>query len=122
MCIRDRYLDSAGQTQLLSQTDAAALGLAAAGLQDLGARFATTTHSAFTFDPEGYLVANRADPGVHALVQSLAARFPSTASDEFVDAVEQHYLAHQAAHDSLLQGSAATAEDLNAVYGTVFFG
>jgi hypothetical protein len=115
------YLNSQGITQLVTEAEAAQLGLAAQGYVDGGARFSTTNSSAFTFDAEGYLVANRADAGIQAFVQALAGAFSSTADAEFVEAVEQDFLA-RVELTGVAHGQAATAADLNAAFGTAFAG
>ena len=74
---------------------------------------------AFKFDTEGYLIANHDNAGIQALVASLASKYHSTTSAGFVEAVEQHYLA-QAQLVGLPHGDAASAADLNAVFGTHF--
>ncbi len=113
------FQNGMGQTQLLSQADAQALGLAGKGFKDLGAKFSATNESAFAFDVEGYLVANRGNASVQALVQSLAGSYHSTSDAGFIEAVEQNYLA-QVSLVGLAHGGAATAADLNAVFGTAF--
>jgi hypothetical protein len=115
------YLDSHGRTQLLPVAAATQLGLSAAGYRDLGAAMRSTTDTAFTFDAEGYLVANHDNADVQALVQTLAARHASAADASFVDAVELHYLT-QGVLMGLPHGDAADAAALNAVFGTHFGG
>ncbi|MBI5256162.1 MAG: DUF4347 domain-containing protein [Burkholderiales bacterium] len=110
-----------GRTQLGTPAMAAGWGLAAQGYRDLGLQFNTTRDTAFSFDPEGYLVANRGQAAVQALVGTLAARFATVSDPGFVEAVEQHYLT-QAVLVGLPQGDAAGAADLNAAFGTHFGG
>lgn len=114
------YLDGAGMTQLVTQAEAAALGLAARGYVDKGAQFSTTTTSKFVFDAEGYLVANKGNADIQAFVRSLAAKFQHSSDAGFVEAVEQHYLA-QVKLVGLPHGGDATAGDLNIAFGTNFF-
>ncbi|WP_374362297.1 Calx-beta domain-containing protein [Pseudoduganella danionis] len=113
------YQNTQGQTQLLSATDAQKLGLTSHGFRDLGAKFSTTTDSAFTFDVEGYLVANRDNTAVQTLVKSLASGYHSTSDAGFIEAVEQHYLT-QVALVGIAHGGLATAADVNSVFGTSF--
>jgi hypothetical protein len=113
------FQNAMGQTQLLSQADAQGLGLAGKGFKDLGARFAATLDGSFAFDAEGYLVANHGNASVQSLVQSLAASYHSTSQAGFIEAVEQHYL-EQVTLVGIGHGGAATAADLNAVFGTGF--
>ncbi len=113
------YLDSVGITQLVTQAEAAALGLGAKGYTDKGAQFATTTASAFVFDAEAYLVANKQNTEVQAFVRTLAGKFQHSSDAGFVEAVEQHYLG-QVALIGLPHGDAATAADLNIAFGTSF--
>ncbi|MFC0167152.1 beta strand repeat-containing protein, partial [Pseudoduganella danionis] len=113
------YQNAQGQTQLLSATDAQKLGLTSHGFRDLGAKFSTTTDSAFTFDVEGYLVANRDNTAVQALVKSLASGYHSTSDAGFIEAVEQHYLT-QVALVGIAHGGLATAAEVNSVFGTSF--
>ncbi|WUR13369.1 Calx-beta domain-containing protein [[Empedobacter] haloabium] len=113
------YQDARGNTQLVTVAEAATLGLAAQGFTDRGAKFSATTEHAFTFDAEGYLIANQDNASVQALVQQLAATYGSTTAAGFVDAVEQNYL-QQVQLVGVAHGAAATAADLNAVYGTHF--
>jgi len=116
------YLDAAGRTQLATAAMAASWGLAAQGYRDLGPRFEAGRSIAFGFDAEGYLVANGARADVQALVQSLAGRFASSASEGFVDAVEQHYLAQVAlvGIGAIDHGGDAGVAELNAAFGTHF--
>jgi hypothetical protein len=115
------YLSSAGITQLVTQAEAAQLGLAAQGYVDGGAQFSTTNVSSFTFDAEGYLVANKTNAGIQAFVQALAAQFSSTSQSGFIEAVEQDFLA-RVDLTGIPHGGAATAADLNAAFGTAFTG
>jgi hypothetical protein len=69
------FQDYAGQTQLVTQAEAASLGLAGKGFVDRGAQFSTTTGSAFSFDPEAYLIANKDSAATQAFVQTLSAKF-----------------------------------------------
>jgi len=115
------YLNRNGLTQLVTEAEAATLGLAAKGYVDHGAVFNTTTTSAFTFDPEAYLVANHNDDSIVALVQALAGSHTSVSDARFIEAVEQHYLTTVSLiGTTVAQGGAATAADLNAVFGTHF--
>jgi hypothetical protein len=116
------YLDGAGRTQYATPALAASLGLATQGYRDLGACFEAGRDSAFQFDPEGYLLANRGRADVQALVQSLAGQFASSASAGFVDAVEQHYLAQVAlvGVHGIDPGGEAGVAALNAAFGTHF--
>ena len=113
------YQNTQGLTQLLSQADAQALALAGQGYADHGAKFNAGVQSAFVFDAEGFLVANKDNAAVQALVQTLAAKFGASSNEGFVDAAEQSYL-------SLVQlvgiapGAAAGAADVNAAFGTHF--
>jgi hypothetical protein len=113
------YLNSAGITQLVTQAEAATLGLVGLGYRDLGAQFNTTSSSAFNFDAEAYLVANQGIDGVKELVASLAAKFQSTADAGFVEAVEQDFLV-RVALNGVPHGDSATAADLNNAFGTSF--
>ena len=113
------YLNNAGRTQLATTAMAAQLGLSGQGYQDLGVRFNTTRETAFSFDPEGYLIANRDQPAVQTLVQTLAKQFGSASNPGFVEAVEQHYLT-QAVLMGLPHGDAASVAQLNAAFGTGF--
>ncbi|WP_256081675.1 choice-of-anchor U domain-containing protein, partial [Massilia sp. YIM B04103] len=113
------YQNPLGQTQLLSAAQAASLGLAAQGYVDRGAQFSSGTASAFAFDAEAYLVANRQDAGILALVGSLAQRFSSSSAAGFIEAVEQHYLG-QVQLVGLPHGGVAGAAELNAAFGTHF--
>jgi hypothetical protein len=113
------YLNTAGITQLVTQAEAATLGLAAAGYRDMGAQFNTTNSSAFSFDAEGYLIANQGNADVQQLVSSLATQFQSTSSAGFVEAVEQDFLA-RVALTGLPHGESATVNELNAAFGTTF--
>lgn len=113
------YQNLRGNTQLLTDTDAAILGLAAQGYRDRGAVFNASTDSAFAFDVEGYLIANRDNGGVQALVQQLATQYGATTAAGFIDAVEQNYF-QQVQLVGVANGAAATAGDVNAVFGTQF--
>lgn len=113
------YMNSAGITQLLTQAEAGSLALSAKGYSDYGAIFSTTTGSAFSFDAEAYLVANRDNAEIQALVQTLAATYGKTSDAGFIEAVEQNYLA-QVELLGLAHGSSATAAELNAAFGTSF--
>lgn len=113
------YQNLRGNTQLLTDADAALLGLAAQGYRDRGAVFSASTEHAFTFDVEGYLIANRDNDAVQALVQQLATQYRSTATAGFIDAVEQNYF-QQVQLVGVANGAAATADDVNAVFGTQF--
>jgi hypothetical protein len=113
------YMNSLGITQMVTSQEAASLGLAAKGYSDRGVIFNTTTTSAFTFDAEGYLLANQGDAGVRALVQSLAGTYTRSSDAGFIEAVEQHYLV-TIQTVGVPHGGSATAADLNAVFGTSF--
>jgi hypothetical protein len=113
------YQNLRGNTQLLTEADAAILGLAAQGYRDRGAQFAGSTAHAFSFDVEGYLVANRDNGAVQAVVQQLATQYASTAAAGFIDAVEQNYF-QQTQLVGVANGIAATATDVNSVFGTQF--
>lgn len=113
------YQDRAGQTQLVTQDEAQKLGLAAKGFGDRGAQFSTTTGSAFSFDPEAYLIANKDDAATRAFVQTLAAKFKHSGDAGYLDAVEQHYLG-QVALVGVAHGDSASVAELNAVFGTQF--
>ncbi|AVR94628.1 hypothetical protein C9I28_02030 [Pseudoduganella armeniaca] len=113
------YQNLRGNTQLLTAADAAILGLAAQGYRDRGALFSASTERAFAFDAEAYLVANHDNGAVQALVQQLAAQYPSTTAAGFIDAVERNYF-QQVQLVGVANGVAATAADVNAVFGTQF--
>lgn len=113
------YQNAQGLTQLVTVAEAGSLGLAGQGYSDKGVKFSTTPSSAFVFDAEGYLVANRSNASVAALVQTLAGQYHATSEAGFVEAVEQHYLA-QVTLVGIPHGSAASAADLNAAFGTHF--
>ncbi|UOD30136.1 hypothetical protein INH39_33150 [Massilia violaceinigra] len=113
------YQDARGNTQLVTLAEASTLGLTAQGFTDRGARFNATTEHAFTFDAEGYLIANQDNASVQLLMRQLDAMYGSTTAAGFVDAVEQNYL-QQVRLVGVAHGTAATAADLNAVYGTHF--
>lgn len=113
------YMNSAGITQLVTQAEAGDLALSAKGYSDYGAIFSTTTGTAFSFDAEAYLVANKDNAAIQALVQTLAATYGRTSDAGFIDAVEQNYLA-QVELVGLSHGSSATAAELNAAFGTTF--
>ncbi len=113
------YMNAAGATQLVSQAEAALLGLAAKGFADHGAQFGSTTAGAFVFDAEAYLIANKDAAGMRAFVQTLATSYQRSSDAGFVDAVEQHYLG-QAVLVGQPHGDSATSAELNAVFGTQF--
>jgi hypothetical protein len=113
------FMNSAGQTQLVSATEAANLGLANAGFTDHGVIFNTTTHGAYAFDAEAALIANQHIPAVQAFVQHLAATYGSSHDAGFVEAVEHQYLLHVNLV-GIEHGTTATAADLNAAFGTAF--
>ncbi|MES2940420.1 MAG: hypothetical protein V4864_22260 [Pseudomonadota bacterium] len=113
------YVNEAAITQLVTQSEAAELGLLAAGYQDWGAQFSTTAASAFRFDAEGYLVANKDNAAVQALVHTLAGQFSSSSAAGFIEAVEQDYLG-RVQLTGTAHGGAASAADLNAAFGTAF--
>ncbi|WEF31939.1 Calx-beta domain-containing protein [Pseudoduganella chitinolytica] len=113
------YQNLRGHTQLLSESDAAMLGLAGQGYRDRGVQFGAATDQAFTFDVEGYLVANRDNGTVLALVQALATQYGSTSAAGFIDAVEQNYF-QQIQLVGVANGGVASAYDVNAVFGTQF--
>ncbi len=113
------FMNSAGITQLLTETAAAELNLVGKGFTDRGAIFNTTTTSAFVFDAEAYLIANQADASVQALVDSLSTIYNRTSDAGFVEAVEHDYLTRVALVGVAHGGSASTG-DLNAVFGTAF--
>lgn len=113
------YQDAAGRTELATLAQAAQLGLAAQGYSDRGAKFSATMDNAFTFDAEGYLIANHDNASVRDLVQQLATAYRSTSAAGFVEAVEQHYF-QQIQLVGVAHGGAATAADLNTMFGTGF--
>jgi hypothetical protein len=115
------YLDSSGETVLASQDQASMLGLDSGRYVNLGAIFNATVESAFSFDPEGYLIANQRNVDIQQLVLELASRYQSTSDAGFIEAVEQHYL-DQVQVVGLPNGSDgnASALQLNAVFGTSF--
>ncbi|KQV86645.1 hypothetical protein ASD15_29075 [Massilia sp. Root351] len=113
------YKNACGLTQYATTAEAQAMQLQAAGYSDLGARFSTTAHNAFSFDADGYLLANKTSTAVQHLVLSLAAQYGSTSDAGFIDAVEQDYLAQVQLVGTVHAGS-ATAADLNAAFGTSF--
>ncbi len=113
------FMNKKGVTQLVTLDEAATLKLASRGYLDKGALFSASTDGAFSFDAEGYLVANQADAGVQALVASLAGKYASASAAGFVEAVEQHYLA-QVELVGLPHGTAASVSELNAAFGTSF--
>jgi hypothetical protein len=113
------YLNSQGLTQLVTAAQAQSLGLTAQGYTDRGAIFNTTTTSAYQFNVDGYLVANKANADVQALVHNLALQFGSTTDAGFVEAVEQQFLA-QVKITGVPHGGTATAVDVNAAFGTAF--
>jgi hypothetical protein len=116
------YLDGGGRTQYATTAMAASLGLSAQGYRDLGACFEAERSSAFSFDAEGYLIANSGRSDVQALVQSLAGQYGSSASAGFIDAVEQHYLAQVSlvGVNGIDHGGEAGVAALNAAFGTHF--
>uniref|UniRef100_UPI0009A535EA choice-of-anchor U domain-containing protein n=1 Tax=Zoogloea sp. LCSB751 TaxID=1965277 RepID=UPI0009A535EA len=115
------YLNGQGLTQLVTQAEATSLGLAAKGYLDRGAVFNTTATSAFTFDAEAYLVANRNDSTIQNLVKSLAGSYTSTSDAQFIETVEQQYLTQVSLVGTVVaHGTSATAADLNAAFGTHF--
>ena len=75
--------------------------------------------NAFTFDAEGYLIANQDNASVQSLVQQLAGAYSSTSAAGFIEAVEQNYF-EQIKLVGVAHGAAASAADLNAVFGTGF--
>lgn len=103
----------------MTAEQAASLHLAAQGYTDRGALFNTTTTQAFAFDAEGYLVAHQSDAAVQALVGQLASQYSRSSDAGFIEAVEQHYLA-QVALVGVAHGGAASADELNAAFGTQF--
>ncbi len=113
------YLNAKGITQIMSSAEATALGLSSQGYVDKGVVFSSTTRTAFTFDAEGYLVVNRENSAIQTFVKSLSTTFTSTASKDFIEAVEQHYLTYGILN-GLDHGSNATAADLNAAFATNF--
>lgn len=113
------YQDALGRTELATVAQAAQLGLGAKGYANRGAVFSATMDNAFTFDAEGYLIANHDNASVQALVQQLAATYQSTSAAGFIDAVEQNYF-QQIQLVGVAHGTAATAADLNAMFGTGF--
>ncbi len=115
------FVNKKGMTQLVTLEQAAELKLSALRYVDKGVAFTASTEDAFTFDAEGYLIANHGNASVQALVTTLAGKFSSTAAAGFVEAVEQHFLA-QAQLVGLPHGDAASAADLNAIFGTHFSG
>jgi hypothetical protein len=110
------FMDVHGQTQLATLAQGAALG---SGFVDKGAVFATTASSAFTFDVDGYLVANAGDQAVRDLVHTLSQQYAHTSDAGFVEAVEQDYLA-RVQLTGIAHGGAASAADVNAAFGTAF--
>ena len=113
------YLNSAGITQLMATAEAGQLHLTEEGYRDLGAQFNTTTTSAFTFNVEGYLVANRGDLEVKALVEQLSKTYESTKDAGFIDAVEHDFLA-RVALTGIPHGVESSVSDVNAAFGTTF--
>jgi hypothetical protein len=113
------YQDAAGHTELMTAAQAQQQGLLAHGYTDRGAKFNATMDNAFSFDAEGYLVANHDNASVQALVQQLAGSFQSTGAAGFIEAVEQNYF-QQIQLVGVAHGAAASAADLNAVFGTHF--
>jgi hypothetical protein len=114
-----RYMDKNGITQLVTQIEATQLGLTGKGYKDFGAIFNTTTTTAFTFDPEAYLVANRNNEDIQNLVDTLSGKYQKTSDAGFIEAVESHYL-NQITLVGLPHGEQAGASDLNAAFGTAF--
>ncbi|MES2899808.1 MAG: Ig-like domain-containing protein, partial [Pseudomonadota bacterium] len=113
------FMDIAGHTQLVSMQEANALGLATQGYTDRGVQFNTTTSSAFVFDAEGYLIANRDNASIQAFVRTLATQFLHSSDAGFIEAVEQFYLT-QITVVGNVHGGVASAADLNLVFGTSF--
>ena len=113
------FQNGSGMTELLSLAEAGALNLGAQGYADRGARFSATVEHAFTFDAEGYLAANFDNASVQNLVLQLAASYSSTSAAGFIEAVEQNYF-EQIVAVGVAHGAAATAADLNLVFGTAF--
>lgn len=113
------YQNSRGQTELMSTEQALSMKLAENGYADRGAQFSTTQDHAFKFDAEGYLIANHDNSAVQALVLELAGKYQSTGDAGFIEAVEQSYF-EQIAVVGVAHGAAATAGDLNALFGTSF--
>jgi hypothetical protein len=113
------YQDKAGHTELMTAAQAQQQGLLAKGYTDRGIKFNATMENAFNFDAEGYLVANHDNASVQALVQQLAASYQSTSAAGFIEAVEQNYF-QQIQLVGVAHGAAATAADLNTVFGTHF--
>lgn len=113
------WQNASGLTELVSAAQARELGLAAKGYADRGAQFSVSVDNAFTFDVEGYLIANQDNASVQALVKQLAGMYTSTSAAGFVEAVEQNYF-EQIKLVGVAHGAAADAADLNAVFGTGF--
>lgn len=113
------YQNGLGLTELVSQAQARELGLAAQGYADRGAQFSVNMDNAFTFDAEGYLIANQENTAVQALVKQLAGMYASTSAAGFIEAVEQNYF-EQIKLVGVAHGASASAADLNAVFGTGF--
>jgi len=115
------FQNALGQTELVSLAQARELGLAAQGFSDRGAKFSVSMDNAFKFDAEGYLIANQENAAVQALVRQLAGSYTSTSAAGFIEAVEQNYF-EQIKLVGVAHGAAASAADLNAVFGTGFGG
>ncbi|MES2759278.1 MAG: Ig-like domain-containing protein, partial [Pseudomonadota bacterium] len=113
------FTNADGMTQLLTPGEANTLGLAAKGYTSMGAQFNTTTSSAYSFDAEGYLIANRDSADVQTFVRSLASQYQHSSDAGFIEAVETHYLT-QVTLIGVPHGTAASVGDLNAVFGTTF--
>jgi hypothetical protein len=113
------YQNARGLTELVSLAQAQELGLAAKGYLDRGAKFSVSVDNAFRFDAEGYLIANQDNASVQALVKQLAGMYGSTCAAGFIEAVEQNYF-EQIKLVGVAHGAAASAADLNAVFGTGF--
>jgi hypothetical protein len=113
------YQDQAGHTELMTAAQAQQEGLLAKGYIERGAKFNATMDNAFHFDAEGYLMANQDNTSVQALVQQLEASYQSTSAAGFIEAVEQNYF-QQIQLVGVAHGAAASAADLNAVFGTHF--
>lgn len=113
------YQNARGLTELVSAAEAQTLGLVAQGFTDRGARFSVSAENAFSFDADGYLIANHDNAAVKALVAQLAGMYQSTSQAGFIEAVEQSYF-QQIQLVGVAHGAAATAGDVNAVFGTTF--
>ena len=113
------YLNATGLTQLVTKAEASQLGLVSKGYTEYGAIFNTTTTTAFVFDPEGYLVANQSNTSFRSFVAKLAQQYQRVSDPGFIDAVEAHYFT-QIGVVGVSSGTASTAADLNAAFGTGF--